>query len=108
MSRGAGDDCSPQRSGPTSRGSVVVGALLKFTVLSLAAGVLIAVATLVVADRAARSITLDDARTHARGMATRLAAPLVDERVRAGVPDAVAQLSRVMEGGRMRTAPSCT
>ena len=49
-----------------------------------------------VAERIAQAIALDEAQSQAAGMATRLAAPLVDARVRAGSPGAAEELSWVM------------
>lgn len=76
-------------------------ALVRFTMLSVVALVLLTVATLVLAERIARAKALDDARIQGMGIANRLAAPLVDARVRAGEPGATDQLDTVM-ANRMR------
>lgn len=80
----------------SSAGTVVRRALVRFALLSLVAVALVTVATLVIADRIARGMALDDARSQGAAIAHRLAAPLVDEYVRAGVPGAADQLTTVM------------
>ena len=88
-------------TGAPPRRSAARRARLDFALLSLLAGVLIAVATLLVAELIARSIALSDARSQAAGIAARLAAPLVDDAVRAGDPAATARLTEAM-ATRMR------
>lgn len=82
-------------------GSTARSALVTFALLNLAAMIVITVATLVVAERIARGVALDDARGHAAGIATHVAGPLVDEQVRADVTGASDRLSAVFES-RMR------
>lgn len=101
MRRGIAEPTAGQPSDAHSRGRVAHHALARFALLSLLAVVVLTVATLVLADRIARTEALDDARTHGVGMAHRLAAPLVNEEVRAGLPGAGDQLTTVM-GNRMR------
>lgn len=79
----------------------VRAALTRFVVLSLLALVLLTGTTLVLGERIARAKALEDARIQAMGIANRLAAPLVDARVRAGEPGASDQLDTVM-ANRMR------
>lgn len=98
--RNAGTDRDPLGSGGAT-GSAVRSALLTFTLLNLAAVLVIGVAALVLAQRIAEGLALDDARTHAKAMAVHLAGPLVDEQVRAGIPGASDRLSAAVES-RMR------
>lgn len=81
--------------------SVLRPALLRFAALSLLAATVLMLATLVVAERIARDRALEDARRQGAGIATRLASPLVDAEVRAGLPQALEPLTKVMEN-RMR------
>jgi signal transduction histidine kinase len=96
MPRAAGDGVLRRRGVHTAERSVVGGALLNFALLSLVAVIIVTLATFLVAERVARSIALDSARNQAAGVATRLAAPLVDEEVRSGAPAAADQLTTVM------------
>lgn len=101
MRRGA---TSPGRSGPdgTATGpSVLRPALWRFALSSLLTATLLFAVTFWVADGIARRHALEDARRAGAGVATRIAAPLVDAQVRAGVPGAAAQLTTVMDN-RMR------
>lgn len=91
MHSAAGD---PDRAGTWSP---VRSALFTFALLNLAAVIVITVAMLLVAGRMARGIALANARTDAAGIATHVAAPLVDERVRADVPGASDHLGTVVE-----------
>lgn len=77
-------------------GSVVHKALLHLGLASLVTIVIVTLATLVVAERIARSIALDEARAQAETVAARLAAPLVDEQVREGAPGAAEELETVL------------
>ncbi len=78
-------------------------ALARFAVLSLVAVAALTVATLLLADNIARSQALDEARSQSVGIASKLAAPLVDDGVRRGDPGASAALttaltSRIRDG----------
>lgn len=95
-STGADADQELIGTGDTT-GSEVRSALFTFALLNLVVVVVITVATLVVAQRIAQGLALSDARTHAAAMATHLAGPLVDERVRADIPGASDRLSAAVE-----------
>lgn len=82
-------------------GSAVRRALVQFALLSVVSVTLVSLATLAIAHQIAREKALDDARLQGAGIANRLAAPLVDEDVRAGAPGAADQLATVM-ANRMR------
>jgi signal transduction histidine kinase len=94
----AGPD--PQSDGEPSADSpgpsVIKGAVLRFAAFGLVVVVLLTVLTVVVAQRFARQHALEDAQNQAAGIADRVAGPLVDADVRAGVPGASAALTRVM------------
>ncbi len=98
--RDAGDPALLQQDHPTS-GSVLRRALARFAGLSLLAMTCVTLATLLIADNVARGRALGDARAQGTRIAQRLAAPLVDEDVRAGVPRAVDRLDLVL-GNRMQ------
>lgn len=72
--------------------------LTTFVLLILASGLLLLVGTLLLAESAARRLALDDAERRGLAIAERLASPLVDADVRAGVPEAADALDRVMRG----------
>ena len=76
--------------------SVVKGAVLRFVAFSLIAALVLTGLTILVAERIARQHALDDAREQGAGIASRVAGPLVDEDVRAGVPGAADALVQVM------------
>ncbi|UFN46722.1 sensor histidine kinase [Nocardioides okcheonensis] len=76
-------------------------ALVRFTVSAVLAVVVLSLTTLLVADQIARHRALEDGRRQAANLANRLAAPMVDEAVRAGEPGAADLLDTVMDN-RMR------
>ena len=82
-------------------GSVLRAALVRFALLSIAAGLVLMVGTIVVAQQIAEHRALETARGQGAGMAHRLAAPLVDRDVRSGDLAATERLSTVM-ANRMR------
>lgn len=79
-----------------SGGSVLRPALVRFAALSIVVTLVLTLLTLAVAERIARERALEDARRQGAGIATRLAAPLVDSDVRNGVPGAAEPLRQVM------------
>ena len=90
------------RSRPEPKAERVVRrALIRFTTLSVVALALVMGATVLIAEGIAQGKALDDARTQGSGIARRLAAPLVDADVRAGLPGSASQLTLVMDN-RMR------
>lgn len=90
----------PRPGRPRER-SVVRQALLRFTAWSIIALTFLAVGTILVSNHIARDEAVRDARVRGAGIAHGVAAPLVDHRVRAGMPSAVAQLDVAIEN-RMR------
>lgn len=74
----------------------VRAALLRFAGLTAVAVLVLTAVTAVLAEHIARDRAFDDAREQARGVADRIAAPLVDADLRAGDQLALAQLDRVM------------
>lgn len=98
MLRAAGDRVREVRPAADAPGtSVVKGAVLRFVAFSLMAALLLTGLTILVAERIAQRHALIDARQQAAGIADRLAAPLVDEGVREGVPGASNALTQVMQ-----------
>lgn len=80
---------------------VVRRALVRFTASAVLAVAVLSVATVFIADHIARERALEDAERQASNLANRLAAPMVDDAVRAGVPGAADPLDTVMDN-RMR------
>lgn len=80
---------------------VVRRALVRFTASAVLAVAVLSVATVFIADHIARERALHDAERQAANLANRLAAPMVDDAVRAGVPGAADTLDTVMDN-RMR------
>lgn len=72
--------------------------LTTFILLILASGLVLLIGTFLLAESAARRLALDDAERRGLAIAERLASPLVDDDVRAGVPGAAEALDRVMRG----------
>ncbi|GAB3245616.1 hypothetical protein GCM10027425_00490 [Alteromonas gracilis] len=72
--------------------------LTTFILLILASGLVLLLGTFLLAESAARRLALDDAERRGLAIAERLASPLVDADVRAGVPEAADALDRVMRG----------
>lgn len=68
----------------------------RFVVLSVLALLGVALATVLIAERIARHQALDEARAQGAGVASRLAAPLVDEAVRRHAAGSTDQLDLVM------------
>ena len=81
--------------------SVVRSAVVRFSVWSLITLLVLTAGTVLIAGNIAQHQALDDARTQGAGIATRLAAPLVDRDVREGRPGSARNLDTVM-GNRMR------
>lgn len=75
---------------------VVRQALIRFAASAVAAVAVLALMTLVVADQIARHRALEDARLQVSNLATRLAAPLITDDVRAGRAGAAGPLDTVM------------
>ncbi|GAA1479102.1 hypothetical protein GCM10009623_35480 [Nocardioides aestuarii] len=101
MRRGA--DSSDQRSGRDDGDlpSVLAPALRRFALYTLAATLILLVCSVWIAGRLAREHALHDATRQAEGLALRIAAPLIDADVRAGVPGSYDELTLVMDN-RMR------
>lgn len=101
MRLGRGSPTPTPGQGEDALPSVLAPALRRFVAYTLLATLLLVAASVVVADRIAREHALDDAERQGVGLATRIAAPLVDAGVRAGGPGAADQLTTVMDN-RMR------
>ena len=69
---------------------------VRFALLSIAAGLVLMLGTIVVAQQVAEHRAVETARAQGGGIAHRLAAPLVDSAVRTGDPAATERLSTVM------------
>jgi signal transduction histidine kinase len=80
---------------------VVRNALLRFVGSSLVSLIVLSLGAIFVSQHIAEEEALRDARERAASVAHSLAAPMVDERVRAGAPRAVARLATVLRN-RMR------
>jgi signal transduction histidine kinase len=98
MRRPAGDLGSTPEPGARL---VVRSAVVRFTVSSLVTLLLLTAGTLVIARQIAQHQALDEARARGAGIASRLAAPLINDAVRRQDPGAAARLDLVM-GNRMR------
>ncbi len=81
--------------------SLVRASLTRFMLLSLVAMVVLGVGSVLVSRHIAADEARREAKVRSRGMANGIAAPLIDSRVRAGEPEAVQRLGRVLEN-RMR------
>jgi signal transduction histidine kinase len=98
MLRAASDRVREVRPSADAPGtSVVKGAVLRFVAFSLLAALVLTGLTILVSERIAQRHALIDARQQAAGIADRVAAPLVDEDVRGGVPGASDALTQVMQ-----------
>lgn len=86
-----------RREGPPSHPSVVRSAVIRFTLSSLAAAMVVTGATLAISARIAEALALEDAQAYAVGIVEGLVAPRVDEDVRARRPGAADELHRVMD-----------
>ena len=87
-----------QRRDRASPRSAARSPVLRFAALSILAMLVLAMGTVLVAERIARHQALDEARARGAGVADRVAAPLVDATVRAGTDGAATreQLNLVM------------
>lgn len=73
-------------------------ALVRFVALSVATLLLLAVGAVVVGERIAKQWAIDDARLRGAAVATVIAGSLVDQKVRAGNPEALGRLGTVLRG----------
>ena len=80
------------RDGP----SVTRTALRRFVALSVVTLLVLTVGAVVVGNRIAEDWAIDDARLREATVASAVAGPLVDERVRAGEPVALARLDAIL------------
>lgn len=97
MRRGGADRAGDDLGGPPPAGSAVRSAITRFTLSGVLAALIVTGVTLVICDRIAESVAVEEARDRAVGVVDRLLAPLVNEDVRAGRPGAADELSLVMD-----------
>ncbi|WP_374970018.1 sensor histidine kinase [Terrabacter sp. BE26] len=93
------DDASagaPREPSPAGRSTVVRSAVTRFVVWSAAALLVVASGTLLLSTPLAESLSLHEATVRSVAFANSAVAPLVDEGVRAGRPEAMTPLVRLM------------
>ena len=81
---------------PPGRSTVVRSAVTRFVVWSVAVLLVVASGTLLLSKPLAESLSLHEADVRSVAFANSVVAPLVDEGVRAGRPEAMAPLERLM------------
>jgi signal transduction histidine kinase len=91
---------APAGAAANGKHSAVRQAVRRFTVWSLVALILVAGGTVLLSEHIARDEAVRDARLRGAAIAHGVAAPLVNAKVRAGDPDAIARLGEVI-GNRM-------
>jgi len=87
---------SRRRDVATTTAAATRTALVRFIALSVVTLVLLAVGAVVVGERIAKQWAIEDARLRGAAVAHAIAGPLVDDRVRAGDPGALARMDTVM------------
>jgi signal transduction histidine kinase len=85
-----------RRERTTDGASVTRTALRRFVALSVVTLVVLAIGAVVVGQRIAEDWAVDDARLRGASVAHAVAGPLVDDRVRAGDPEALSRLDSVL------------